>query len=301
MAVTLRPLRWATGGAETPSLLSIEIFNVLTVAQIDMTKLFDPDIQRRKFESFDLGYLSQVKFDEGAPMGNFAISDLRRIVRGLLVGLDEVCGYIEERVSWLDFALENHEACGSLEYHKARLFRARALFSWIKDGTCSADDWSNSAMWHIRRINDPEDPLELKYVLSDELPLIMLALFLGAHYSANGDYEPAIAFYEKYAGSLQPELRKINKPREYAYALCLACARGSYDLDDLHLAGKKMLSRNMNAWLNCAGEVDAAQWLHVVYSLGPNRDIALGPRECLLKAYDHMKHIKIPPLFLSKC
>lgn len=48
---------------------------------------------------------------------------------GVLLGFDEVHGYIQERVSWLDFALENNEACGSLEYHKARLFRARALFS----------------------------------------------------------------------------------------------------------------------------------------------------------------------------
>lgn len=127
----------------------------------------------------------------------------------------------------------------------------------------------------------------------------MLGLFLGAHYSTNGDYEPAIAFYEKYTGSLHLDLRKINKPREYVCALCLAYARGSLDLDDLHLAGKKMLSRNMNAWLNYAGEVDAAQWLHVVYSIGPNRGIALGPRECLLKAYDHMKHIKIPPFCMT--
>ncbi|MDO8768059.1 MAG: hypothetical protein Q7K57_05030 [Burkholderiaceae bacterium] len=105
-------------------------------------------------------------------------------------------------------------------------------------------------------------------------------------------YEAGIAKYESYCAATAPSLKKLLKPREFGYALCLHHARGQYTPSDLHAAGRKMLQAKLeDDWLGHGQSMRAATWLKVVYW---HADPSLTPLETVLKAYDNMPQVARP-------
>ena len=272
------------------------------IAEIKMSLFFEPIKERKIYLSFNLDYLKKVVFENGVPMGNLAAADIRDVFYAYIVGFDqEVRWLLPSRLEWLDKGIKTQEIFGpSLSFHMYTLHKARAQYIWLQDGVLSEEDWCEAVRWYGTRLLDPKDPIAPKYIISDELEHYMHASYLAADESEGvDDYEAAIEFYERYCGAVPPNINKTLKPREYIYALCLAAARGTFSGEALHIAGKKMLTKNMNEWLRHGGSADAAQWLYIVYGHNNPWQTTITPLQCLLKAYDHMPHITELPDFIA--
>lgn len=87
-------------------------------------------------------------------------------------------------------------------------------------------------------------------------------------------------------------LKKVLKPREFGYALCLHRARGQFDEEELFEAGRRMLQANLEeTWIGAGQNMRAATWLKIVYW---HRDESLTPLQVILKAYDNMPNVIRP-------
>ncbi len=267
-----------------------------------MSQVFDPIKRLEGCRSFTLNYLESVVFAEGTPMGNRAAMHLQDFCYAYMIGLhQDVQCFFPSRLEWLDHGIKIQEECGpSLAWHMYTLHKARAFYLWLQEGVQSEGDWSEAVRWLGARLLDPKNPIALKIIISDYLEDYLHASYLGADESEGvDDYEAAIEFYERYCGATPPNINKPLKLREYIYALCLAAARDTFSGEALHIAGKKMLTKNMNTWLTNGWSQDAAQWLCIVYGHNNPWQTRITPLQCLLKAYDHMPHIPELPDFIA--
>lgn len=58
-------------------------------------------------------------------------------------------------------------------------------------------------------------------------------------------FEAGIDMYERWIGEKPLSLKKVLKPREFGYALCLHRVRGQFDEGELVVAGRRMLQANL--------------------------------------------------------
>lgn len=248
-------------------------------------------------------------------MGNFARSDLESVISAWLVGLnDEVAEVIPRSLEWLDRAIESAEeyTFGPLPcLHRVTLHSAKALGTWMRDSTDDNSSWlvTQAAQGEYMQTGHTEvrGPDRFDYTLQrfvrqevKGLPFStsqilrdgILDDYMAFAFQA-GQFEQGIAEYGKHLASKEPSLKKVLKPRDYVYALCLNEAGcNTFDKADLLSAGRKMLQANLQEnWLPNGQFLRAATWLKIVYW---RHDPTLSPLRTVLKAYDDMPQVPRP-------
>jgi hypothetical protein len=270
---------------------------VLVSGKKEIVLLFNPQKKRWAFsdEGGGLRYVNSRAPSPGDPIGNFASCDISDVVGAWLVGLQaEIAPTIHRAVTWLDRAIQDDERFGeSQDYHRQTLRWARALGKWMEHGTQDAEDWAAAMRHEEASWSGAQRPVPPKQIIQNRLDDYMAFSVQAAC------YERGIETYERLAGAKKPSLGKTLKPRHFAYAICLRQQQGAYDEQALFEAGRKMLQANLEeTWLGGGQSIRAATWLKIVYwdkDLREGRSPALTPLQTLLKAYENMPNVPMPP------
>lgn len=256
---------------------------------------FDPIKTRDSSLSFSLKYYQSKVFDPESPMGNVAKSTLNATIEMLLVGLHkEIYSVIPRCREWLDYAINNNEELGEeIDLHRTKLNWARAICEWLENGWDSPGHWEDARVYEEAAWRFSKRPWPRNEIISEGLDDYMAFAFQAAEPDEGTEgYEIAIDMYEHWIGEKPLSLKKLLKPREYAYALCLHYARDQFAKEELFEAGRKMLQANLEkTWLEGGQSIRAATWLKIVYW---HNDRSLTPLETILKAYDNMPHVPKP-------
>lgn len=232
------------------------------------------------------------EYDESRPMGNVAASTLGEVIRAWLVGYSaQIAPVIPRANQWLDQAIDVDEKFGvDVNFHRMTLHWARALGEWMETGGNAEGHWDSArifeeAAWRFEKRPWPANEI-IKLGLDDYLAF---AYEGGEH---NDGFEAGVEMYERWVGHQSISLKKVLKPKEFGYALCLYRARQQFDSESLFLAGRKMLRANLEStWLGPGQYLRAATWLKIVYELA---DAGLSPLEAILRAYDDMPNVPRP-------
>lgn len=260
-----------------------------------------------------LARLLRTQFEASRPMGNVAQSELNEVVEAWLIGLHaETAPVIPRSAEWLDIAIKGKEEdwFGDPDFHRCTLYRAKGIAQWMLTGqndTASfaaaldgldgylqrggvkvlGPDIFNYEIQKYQRNEIRNIPKPAKEVLSDGSLDDYMALSFQAE-----QYEAGIAKYESYCVATAPSLKKLLKPRELGYALCLHKTRGQFDESALLAAGRKMLQAKLEEnWLGHGQYIRAATWLKIVYW---HHDPTLTPLQAILKAYEDMPNVPRP-------
>ncbi|MBB3919729.1 hypothetical protein [Rhizobium fabae] len=237
-------------------------------------------------------FLLDAVYDEKKPMGNAAQYHIGDIINYWLVGLDkEIAPIVHRSNLWLDRAIEKDEKMGSNhDFHRALLHSARAMGTFLEDG------WNDEGHWACARIREEAAwrfegrPWPRNEIIKSGLDDYMAFAYQSGEH--DGGFEAAVDMYEHLIGEKPLSLKKVLKPREFGYALCLHSARGQFDKHELFEAGCRMLQANLEEiWLGGGQFLRAATWLKIVYWDG---DQTLTPLETILKAYDNMPNVPRP-------
>lgn len=278
--------------------------------------IFNPARKRETSQAGGLAFVLSEVFDQKRPMGNVAASDLSDVVYLWLVGLhQEAAPIIPRAIEWLDVAIADKEEDRfgeSPDLHRFTLHQAKAMGQWMRnaqndkasfaaamqglDGYCQRGGFKvlgpDTFNYELQKFQPNEIrgiPLTKKQVLDSYGGV--LDDFMALAFQAE-QYQAGIAKYESYCAATPPSLKKLLKPRELGYALCLHHARGQYAPADLLAAGRKMLQAKLeDEWLGRGGSMRAAMWLKVVYW---HADPELTPLQTILKAYDNMPQVARP-------
>ncbi|WP_407973063.1 hypothetical protein ACJ51O_36375 (plasmid) [Burkholderia pyrrocinia] len=265
--------------------------------------MFDPIVTRKNgFTEGMLNFLLETKYDESLPMGNFARSELGVVISAWLVGLEnEVMSVLPRCVDWLEKAIKRDEQFGvSQNLYRRDLYWAKAIADWMDMGWESAE-WENARVYEEAAWRYEKRPWPMNEIIRDGLDDYMAFAYQASDDSSPDGlegYENAIQMYEHWVNDIPPSLKKMLKPREYAYALCLYYARpetavaNGYTPEALLEAGRRMLQANLESkWFGNGQFIRGAMWLKVVYW---NRGDELTPLQTILKAYDNMPNVPRP-------
>lgn len=277
--------------------------------------LFNP-VRDRETSSGEVARLLRYAVEYGDPIGNIGRSHLGSVVYLWLVGFhQEAAPIIPRSLEWLDTGIANHEDerdSESPDYVRSLLCQAKAMGHWMlnaQNDKASFEAAFNGLDGYFQRGGvkvlgrdvfnyelqkfQPNETRGIPVAKKDVLNSFGGGLddFMAFAFQA-GQYEAGIAKYESYCAATAPSLKKLLKPRELGYALCLHHARGQYTPSDLHAAGRKMLQARLeDDWLGHGQSMRAASWLKVVYW---HADPSLTPLETVLKAYDNMPQVARP-------
>jgi len=252
---------------------------------------FDAERNRWAFiEGGGLRRASQVEDLSGKPIGNFARSDLQRVVESWLAGLHvEMAHVVPRSVEWLNQAIANGEKFGqSPAFHAMQLHWARAMGLWMLNGTNVESDWDAALNYEKNFWNEEasSDAWKVKNDLDD-----FMAFALQAR-----RYSEGIDTYERLQGTSNFNLKKVVKPRDYAYAMCLQNTAPQFDEDQIFNLGCKILMKNVGeVWLARGQSLRCAMWLKIVYW---DRNPSISPLQTVLKAYENMPGESFP-VFLN--
>ncbi|MBB3966756.1 hypothetical protein [Rhizobium metallidurans] len=254
---------------------------------------FDPVRDREVAAEFLLKFVHDTEWEPGRPMGNVAASQIGRIVNMWLVRHDkEMEPALHHANRWLDQVLEvGGEKFGpDPNAHLTTLHWARAMGTWLEDGLGDEGNWYGARIREEARWRFPGRPWPRHEIIQHGLDDYLAFTYQSGEH-ADG-FEAGIDMYEHWLGDKPLSLKKVLKPREYGYALCLHYARGTFDDAELFEAGRRMLQANLEAtWLGGGQYTRAATWLKIVYEQQPAQ---LSPLDVVLKAYDNMPNVPRP-------
>ena len=278
--------------------------------------IFNPVRRRETAFEFNLDRVLRYTYESGDPIGNFGASNLTDCIYFWLVGLhQEATPIIPRALEWLDIAIagkEENRFGESPDLHRFTMYQAKAMGNWMLnaqndkasfaaaleglDGYCQrggvkvlGPDIFNYELQKFQRNEIRGIPIPTKQAIDSYGGV--LDDFMALAFQSE-QYEAGIAKFESYCAATAPSLKKLLKPRELGYALCLHHARGQYTPSDLHAAGRKMLQASLeDDWLGRGQSMRAATWLKLVYW---HADPSLTPLETVLKAYDSMPQVARP-------
>ena len=257
--------------------------------------VFDPiKLRENGYNGEMIRYIVSREYDEKRPMGNVACGDLDNFILASLLGLhNEVAEIISSRVRWIENAIVNDEDFGvNRNAHRGKMHFGKAIGEWLLNGENDFEAWSNARVYEEAKWNWEGGPWSMREILKDGLADYMAFSYQGGKY--NKGYEAGIETYQRCTGKHGPvTLKKILKPHEFAYALCLQNAEiFEFDEHDLFNAGCQMLQANLQEkWLGAGQIMRAAMWLKIVYW---HHDKELTPLQTILKAYENMPDVKKP-------
>ena len=247
---------------------------------------FNPIPFRKNFEEWALEAAITSAYNSADPMGNIAAAELEEVICGWLVGIThEFIPVIPRLIEWLDRRIFEDEEFGqNREFHRLTMHWARALGLWMRDNV------NDRSAWDRARIN-AKASMVLGVWSKNDMATLALDDYLALCYQAEQDSE-AITAYEACYGNKPISLKKVLKPREFAYALCLQRTGQPFDKNALLEAGRKMLRANLEEnWLGGGQYARAATWLKIVYW---HLDPTLTPVQTVHKAYDDMPNVPRP-------
>lgn len=277
---------------------------------------YDPIKSRNAYHPDLIRFYLNQEYDQNRPMGNVAQCDLSAVVSAWLVGLHDTFSSIVPRsLNWLDRAIESGEESRfgtSPSFHRMTLNCAKAVGVWMLEAR------NDEATWLVAQTAQAEfiQTGYLKVLGSDkfdasqhfvsqkvhDLPFGssqivrrgLLNDFMAFAFQ-DGQFEQGITEYEKHLVPKVPSLKKVLKPHDFAYALCLHRAgRHGFDESDLLNAGREMLQANLQEnWLGHGQFLRAAMWLKIVYW---HHEPTLTPLQTVLKAYEDMPMVPRPEL-----
>jgi hypothetical protein len=256
--------------------------------------IFNP-IRTREVTPGAIARALATEHDVTRPMGNVAASELAECIRAWLVGFStELMPVVHRSNEWLSRAIYEDEKFGvNHDLHRATLHQARALGEWMESGRNSEEQWNQARLYEEAAWQNASHPWSTKDVLQDGLNDYMAFSCEGGHRDECA--EAGIAVFERWTGIKEISPKKLLKPREFGYALCLHLARQKFDKEDLLKAGRKMLQANLEEkWLGSGQYRRAATWLKVVH--GHCGEVA-SPLQTIIKAYDDMPNV-VRPEFL---
>ncbi|WP_091790543.1 hypothetical protein [Paraburkholderia steynii] len=259
---------------------------------------FDPvKLRKNAFSEGMLNFLLETEYNAARPMGNVAASELNVVISAWLVGLEpEVSRVLSRCLDWLDRAIAADEKFGAnQDLHRRNLHWAKAIAYWMETGS-DAVEWESARVFEEAAWRYEKRPWPTNEIVRDGLDDYMAFAYQTGDESSLDGYEHGIEMYERWVDSQPPQLSKVLKPREYAYALCLYHARPdiahqySYDTASLFTAGRRMLRGNLESrWFGAGQYIRGATWLKIVHRCG---DQLLSPLDTIRKAYDDMPNVK---------
>ncbi|MTW14463.1 hypothetical protein GM658_27995 [Pseudoduganella eburnea] len=226
-----------------------------------------------------ISFYLKKKFDSNSLMGNSALSNVNTAVSLWLCGLaKEIEPIFPNTLAWLDYAIEKKDDRGASRYQLAYLYEAKAICKWLAHSQNDVDAWKGAVVQYSLKMEEcgPTRGNPATDYVEQFLPACVFA----------GEYERGVADFERFCGAKKLELKKVWRPREFAYALCLHHLRGEFGKDELFEAGKKMLRSYVDSeWLYNGAYKEPAIWLKLVYGFGSPE---LTPMQTLLSLYDVM-------------
>ncbi|MBB3610877.1 hypothetical protein [Rhizobium sp. BK602] len=253
---------------------------------------FNP-IRERETMDGAVEYVLRTEFDPTKPMGNFAANNIARVIAAWLVLYNkEIEPAIHRANRWLDQVLDaGGEKFGpDPNAHLAKLNWARAIGTWLEDGCGDETHWDNARVFEEARWRFPGRPWPRNEVVNYGLDDYMA--FACQNFEEPETVEAGIDMYEHWLGNKPLSLKKLLKPRDLGYAICLHYARQQFEEEELFEAGRRMLQANLEGtWLGSGQYMRAATWLKIVYW---DRNQTLTPLETILKAYDNMPNVPRP-------
>ncbi|MFM0009004.1 hypothetical protein PQR46_00670 [Paraburkholderia sediminicola] len=252
---------------------------------------FDP-IRIREVSDNAIDRAMGTEFDNASPMGNVAASMLGEVVRAWLVGCSaQIAPAIPRANQWLDEAISNDERLGgNLDFHRMKLHWARAMGAWLDTGWNAEGNWDSARVFAEAAWRCEKRPWTTNEIVKTGLDDYLAFAYKGGEH--NDGFEAGVEMYERWVGHQSISLKKVLKPKEFGYALCLYRARQQFDSESLFLAGRKMLRANLGStWLGPGQYLRAATWLKIVYELA---DTELSPLGVILRAYDDMPNVPRP-------
>ena len=251
--------------------------------------LCDPVKSRKNaFNDGTLKFYLNKTFAAGDPIGNYANGDLEYVLKGWLVGVTmELSPIIPRSLEWLDSAIADDEQLGEAQnFHRMQLHWAKAIGLWMQNSINDAQAWDR-----VRFYCEAAFTVDKNVWPKNHIATLRLDDYLAFCFQAQ-QYKLGIAEFQKYHGIKTISLKRVLKPREYAYALCLHKVSPQFEADALLAAGKKMLAANLEEdWLGRGQNIRAATWLKIVHW---QADQQLSPIQTMLKAYDDMPQVPKP-------
>ncbi|WP_202034168.1 hypothetical protein [Rhizobium rhizogenes] len=257
--------------------------------------LYDPLRKKNnllKEERAAVQSLLKQEYDDKKPMGNIARYHLEDVISAWLVGLEASLAPVLHRSNlWLDRAITADERFGAdRNFHHRNLHWARAMGTWLEDASNDEGNWDQARVYEEAAWRFEGRPWSRNEIIKSGLDDYMAFAYQGGEH--DDGFEAGIDMYKHWAGDKPLSLKKVLKPREFGYALCLHRVRGQFGEDELFEAGQRMLQANLEQnWLGGGQFLRATTWLKIVYW---DRDQALTPLETVLKAYDNMPNIPRP-------
>lgn len=245
---------------------------------------FDP-IRLREIAPDHTEWMLRTEHDASRPMGNVAATEISDVIWMWLVGFySKTMPVIHRDNEWLGRAIDENEIFGvNQERHLANLYQSKALGEWMETGRDDERLWSNAR-------NHREAGWLEKDIMKDGLDDYMAFAFQSGN--RNEGLQSAIAMYEAKTGIKEVSLKKVLKPRDLGYALCLNSLNQRFDDVDLLAAGRRMLQSSLEEkWLGSGQYARAAMWLKIIYW---NSSGNLNPIDVLLKAYENMPNVPRP-------
>jgi hypothetical protein len=262
---------------------------------VEVMMKFDPIRNRQsklKEDGSFLRYLLAQQYDQNKPMGNIAQYHLGDAISYRLIGLHaEIEPIIHRSNLWLDKAINGDEKFGgNHNFHRTLLHWARAIGTWLEDAANDEGHWDQARVYEEAAWRFEGRPWPRNEIIKSGLDDYMAFAYQGGEH--DDGFEAGIDMYEHWVGEKPLSLKKVLKPREFGYALCLHRARNQFDEDELFEAGRKMLRANLEeTWLGGGQNLRAATWLKIVYW---HHDQTLTPLQVILKAYDNMPNVSRP-------
>ncbi|MBY5458415.1 hypothetical protein HFO89_18915 [Rhizobium leguminosarum] len=239
-----------------------------------------------------LTYSLNLTYNSARPMGNVSVGQIESAISAWLVGLHaEIEPVVHRSNLWLDRAIEEDEKMGSNhDFHRALLHSARAMRTFLEDGWNDEGHWASARVCEEAAWRFEGRPWPRNEIIKSGLDHYMAFAYQGGEH--DDGFEAGIDMYEHWIGEKPLSLKRVLKPREFGYALCLHRARGQFDKHELFEAGRRMLQANLEeVWLGGGQFLRAATWLKIVYW---HHDEGLTPLEVILKAYDNMPSVPRP-------
>lgn len=247
-------------------------------------KKFDPAHERELLSGstghqFFLGF----DFDETKRVGGLASSAdayLNMAVRCLLVSYDEPATQLLKRArDWLTVAINEHEQS---KMSKALTHRDLSMCNWLLDGIHDIEN--------LDRFVEHEDRFMAG---SGRRPnKVDVSLTLVGYVDA-GACRQALDWFAKARLSAPKSAGSARSEAQLCYVMCRYRLGEGYAEAEVQTAAQNVLKRSVNTWLLDGHFARAAEWMKVVH--WQEGKSGLSPKEAVLKCYDYLPDVALPP------
>jgi len=245
--------------------------------------MFDP-AKERELLLGDCGFehWGEKKFEDiraNCALGSNAYYALNTVAPSYLVGLDaQATELLERSLVWVDAAIAEHEienryAAG---YSEARRYQTQAMCKWLlrseHDGVAYEQMIYQSDRYLVGE-GKKKDPVGISFMLPE--------------YADARAFERALEIFNSVPKLVPPKSPgNIHNEAQMVYVLARHHLGLQYTDNDVALASRKFLLKNMDKWLGRGHGMRAAEWMKILH--WNDTDRSLSARQVLMKCYDYL-------------